>query len=862
MSLHDCIQRAIDSGDLPPGRARAAQALFAARLKDHAHLGQGAEAAAAEDVWVHLRREAIRRRRSAVMQASAYGNIAEALARHRDSDGKANAASALRQLVEWGQSATHANVESTRRALEQDFFRSIGQLIKTHKRNILGSVRQKALTRLWVKELKGEGTGDPAAFSLAMAVRDTLERARQMFNAAGGDLAKLEGYDLPHRWDRRRVARLTPEAFATRFYDTQDWARITDRATDQPFAKSGKAERMDFLRRIHRNIVSGGWEIREPSGAGIGASLGKSRSDHRVLHFKDAESWFTANDEFGTADPFTAVVEHLSGMARDIAMMRTFGPNPEAGFEYARQAAMKLAQDRPWKPGKALGFVPLYSDAAAEVQGVAKQTRRMLDMVTGAANQPESDLFAAVMSATVRPFLVASQMGGAMLSAITDVGYMGQAAFQIGGKPGRVIGRHLKYVGIELTDTAVKLATLGRVDRARVEARLDRMGIIAEAAASTGVSQARILGEDFGPGIWQRLSELTLRASGLTRWTDIARGVSKMEVYGTLAENADRPLAEVDDILRMRLTERGFTADDWEAIRATELFSNPRYEKGTFLLPHDLRRRTDLDPDRAQELALKLETLAEEHKEFFVPSSSLRGRATLQVGAPGTVGGELSRSTLMYKNFPLTLMYNQMGRVLFHKVRGNRLANIIAFSGIAWLGGALTLQLQELRNGRDPRPMDNGTFWKAALLKGGGLGLFADFLYAAENRFGQGIGSTTAGPVVGAADRLISLTGAFSDALTEKDPAKAEDRWNKAQTEALRFANHFSGPTNLWYLGLALDRVAWDTLTEWADPDAPADFAKAEKKRIKEYQTPSYWPQGELLPPRLPDLSNMFGASP
>lgn len=861
MSLHDCIQRAIDSGDLPPARARAAQRLFADRLKAHAHLGQGAEAMAAEDVWVHLRREAIRRRRSAVMQASAYTNLAEALARHRDSDGTANAASALRQTVEWGQSATYANVESTRQALEQSFFQGIGELIHTHKRNILGNVRQKALTRLWVKELKGEGTGDPAAFSLAMAIRDTLERARQMFNAAGGDLAKLEGYDLPHHWNRKVIAQVDADTFARDLYDDIDWARITDRATSQPFAKSAKAARIDFLRRVHRNIVTGGWETREPSGATIGQSLGKSRSDHRILHFRDADGWFKANQKYGSADPFSTVVEHLRGMARDIALMRIFGPNPEAGFEYARQAAMKLAQDRPWKPSKGMGFVPVYSDAAAEVAGVARQTRRMLDMVTGAANQPESDLFAAVMSNTVRPFLVASQMGGAMLSAITDVGYMGQAAFQIGGSPGRVIARHLKYVGIELTDTATRLATLGRVDRARVEARLDRMGIIAEAAASTGVSQARLMGEDFGPGIWQRLSEFTLRASGLTRWTDIARGVAKMEVFGTLAENADRPLAEIDETLRMRLAERGITADDWEVIRSTELFSNPRFEKGTFLLPADLRRRTDLSPDLAQELALKLETLAEEAKEFFVPSSSLRGRATLQVGAPGTVAGELSRSTLMYKNFPLTLMYNQMGRVLFHKVRGNRLGNVLAFSAIAWLGGALTLQLQEIRNGRDPRPMNSGKFWKAALLKGGGLGLVSDFLYAAENRFGGGIGSTTAGPVVGAADRLISLTGAIGTALTERDPAKASEQWNKVQVEGLRFANQFSGPTNLWYLNLALDRMGWDYLTEWADPDAPAGFARAEKKRIKEYQTPSYWPQGELLPTRLPDLSNMFGAS-
>lgn len=857
MSLHDCIQRAIENRDpktgkpgqplLPPGRARAAQRLYAERLQAHAHLGQGAEAAAAEDVWVALRQEAIRRRRQVLMQAKANSTIADALARHRNSDGSPNAAHGFRQLVEYGHSASHQNVESLRRGIEADYLRRINELIKTHKRNILGSVRNKALTKLWVKELKGESTGDPAAFSLGRSIRDTLEHARQQFNAAGGELARLEGYDLPHHWDRRKVAKVTPEAFAARLYDHMDWARITDRATGQPFTRSTREARMQFLQRIHRNIATGGWETREPSGARIGQSMGKSRADHRTLHFADADGWFAINEEFGSADPFSAVVTHLQGMARDTALMRVFGPNVEAGFEYARQAAMKLASDRPWKPSFG------YSSAAAEVAGVAKQTRRMLDMVTGAANQPEADLFANIMANTVRPILVASQMGGAMVSAVTDVGWMGMAAFQVGGRPGRVIARHLKYVGIELTDTAVKLATLGKIDRARVEARLDRMGIIAEAAASTGIATARLFGEDFGPGLWQRLSEFTLRASGLTRWTDIARGVSKMEMYGVLAENADRAWDQIDAPLRMRLAERNITAAEWDTIRATELYSNPRFDKGTFLLPRDIA-----DPD----LALKVEALVEEQKEMFVPNASLRGRATLQAGAPGSIVGELSRSTLMYKNFPLTLMYNQMGRVLFHKVRGNRFGNVLAFGMLTTLGGALTLQLSELRNGRDPRPMDTGTFWKAAALKGGGLGLFADFLYAAENRFGGGLGSTTAGPVIGMAQDVLTLSGMIEAALTENDPAKAEDLWNKAQVGAIRFANRFSGPTNLWYAALAIDRTLWDTLTEWADPDAPAGFAKAEKKRIREYQTPSFWPQGELLPSRLPDLSNMFGATP
>lgn len=871
MSLHDCIQRAIDNRNpktgekgeplLNPALARRAQQLYAERLQAHAALGQGAEAMAAEDVWVYLRRENIRKRRGAFMQAKAQMNVADAIARHRDSDGQANAASAMRQLVEWGQSAKHQSVAGIQSALEASYLRDIGQLVNTHKRNILGKVRQKARLADIVRELKGEGTGDPNAFALAQAARETIERARREFNAAGGEIGKLEGYDLPHHWDRKKVSTLTPEAFAERFHDTQDWARIIDRKTEKPFSASTREARIAFLKRIHGSITTGGWATREPSGAALGASLGKSRSDHRVLHFKTADAWLEANDEFGSADPFSAIVDHLKNMARDTAMMRVLGPNPAATLEYAKQAAMKLATERPWQPSKHIGIAgvgkSLYSDAAAEVNGVAKQTQRMIDMISGAASTPEMDLLGSFFANGVRPFLIASQLGGAMLSAVGDIGFMARAAFHVGASPGRMVGRHLAYVTGALGDTAINIATLGKAERATVQARLSRLGIISESAADTGIIQSRLLGEQWAPGIMQRLSEFTMRASGLTAWTDIARGVFKLETYGTLAENAGRSWDEIDAPLRELMFEpRGITRDDWEIIRQTELYRDPTDPDATFLIPDDIRRRADLDPDQALELSLKLSSAVLEQQEFAVPTASLRGRATLQVGAPGTAGGELLRSALMYKNYPLTLMYNQLGRILNHKVRGSRLmAAVLPFALTTTIGGALSLQLKEISKGRDPRDMTDPKFWKAAMLQGGGLGIFGDFIYASENRYGGGFASTAAGAVVG----LISTTGSLLTMGAEgvRDPAKMD----AFQRELIRFGDKFSGPTNLWYLSAAFDRLVWDNLMLWADPDAADAMARAEKKRITEYGNASFAPRGQLIPDRLPDLSAMFGAS-
>lgn len=865
MSLHDCLQRAIDSGDLPPRQARRAQALFAERLQVHAQLGQGAEAMAAEDVWIALRRENIRARRGVAMQAKAQMGIAEALARHRDSDGEANAASALRQLVEWGQSATHQSVESTRQALEQSYLRDVNQLVATHKRNIFGGVRQKARLANLVRELKGEASGDTHAKDMAAAVSATIERARREHNAAGGEIGKLEGYDLPHHWDRSRVARLAPDDFAARLQDQLDWGRIVDRDTEQPFTKSSAAARTAFLKRIHETIRTGGWNTREPSGVSFGSSLAKSRADHRVLHFNSANAWLEVNAELGTADPFSAVVEHLKGMARDTAQMRILGPNPSAGLEYARQAALKLANERPWQPSNLLPIggkgLPMYATAEAEVKGVAQQAQRMLDMISGAANQPEMELFASFMAGT-RQFLVAAKLGGALLSAVSDVGFLGMASRHVGIPVTNTLTRHLMAVTGTLADTAINLASLGLAQRQTVYARMARAGIIAESAASTGVVQARLMGEAYGNNVMARLSELTMRASGLTAWTDIGRGAFKLEFYGMLAENADRGFDAIDAPLRdLVFKARGITAADWDVIRATPLYRDKTKPEASFLIPDDIRRREDLDPEAALSLSLKLAAAVQEQMEFAVPSQSLRGKANVLVARPGTIGGELIRSTLMFKNFTITAMFNQLGRVFYHKVRGNRVANIAMLATVTTAAGLISLQLKEMAKGRDPRPLDGKTLW-AAVLQGGGLGIFGDYLYSTENRFGGGFAGTVAGPVVGLANDAGGLLQRIVTATASGDP----DKIDAMQRELVRFANSYSGPTNLWYLNQALDRMVWDNLTEWLDPDATKAFAAAEKKRVREYGNPAYWPPGQNLPSRLPDMSNLFapatGAQP
>jgi hypothetical protein len=837
MSLYDCIERAINAGEMPKARARAAQDLLQERLKAHAHLGPGAEAAAAQDVWIHLRRSAQERKRGHLLQVQANIKIIENVTNHVDSDGNANAANAPRQLIEHGQSAKFQNVSARADALEGFYMKSIGGFIEKHKRNIFGGVRSKALLGDVVRELYGDASGSAAAKQMADAIRDAFELARTDFNAAGGSIGKIDNYGLPHSWDTALTKKATFDDWAGEMDNRLDWDRIIDRDTSQPFSSSTPEARARFLRDVYEGITTDGWSQREPAGMQMGRSVANSRSDHRVLHFKSADDWMAVNDKFGRSDPFSAVVAHLKSMARDTASMQVLGPNPRAGLELAIQTAEKLARDRPWVQNKK-GSSLFFTTPADEARGKGRHARRMYDLYTGAANKVESDVVAGAF-AGLRHFLIASQLAGAMLSAVSDVGFQAMAAKHVGIKWNKVVGRQLKAIA-----------------SSKDRALMARMGIIAESAANTGVAQARLMGDDYVGPMMERLSEFTMRASGLTAWTDIGRGAFRLEFYGFLAENAGQSLDALPKPLRDLMVERGFSAEDWDIIRATDLARSEAEPEATFLVPGDIRYRDDLDGAQALDLSLRLEAMVREQMEFAVPSASLRGRAMFDFGGNGTLAGELLKSGLMYKSFAFSMLFNQLGRVFYHRLNGSRISQAVMFATITTAGGALGIQLKELAKGNDPRPMDSKEFLMAAVLQGGGLGIFGDFASSTQNRFGGGLASTLAGPAAGFLNDTGGLIGRGVAAVTGGQ--KEQDQFGRAAT---KYLNRYSGPTNLWYINQVLDRALWDNLQELTDGEAQKAFRREERRRVKDFGNPSYWPRGEPVPERLPNILNAIEGS-
>lgn len=827
-SMADCLQRGMDFREIDRARGIAAQREFDQLVARYETImGPAAARAKAGADLKEANKAATARRRHVVL------NQLRTLSRLKSLiEGSPDPAVALRNLLEYseGSGFRGESVRSLTEAYEASINAGLADALDAVGLNLIGSTKNQKLLEDLVRELHNEATGNPAAAKLAQGVRKVQQRMRRAFNAHGGDIGQLSDFGVSHSHDAGQLRVKGFDAWAEAILPKLAWDRIPDFRTGKPFAAAGqvpaRADVEAFLQDVYDGIVTRGWDDRDPAMTMGGRALYNQRAEHRVLHFKSGSDWLAYNRDFGTADPFSAMMNGLHGLARDVAMMRVLGPNPRAGLNFAEQVATKRAAE--------LGDVKL----ADRVKSQAAVAKAMLAHTDGTANRAERVAVARFFSGT-RAVLTSVQLGSAIVSSVTDFGTMYMAASTIGMNARNTLSRSVQLAASQATrETAA------------------RMGYVAETLADSGSQMARYFGQTFGTGIPERMASFTLRATGLSFITDMRKVAFQMEFSGYLAENAGRGFADLPPQLQTVFGNRGITAADWDLLRdpATRFRAK---DGADFITPyHWLETQTALPRVEAEGLAMRVQAAIMEQLEFAVPTASLEGRALLQgTSAPGSVSGELGRSFMSYKSFALSLTLGLYRRFAAADSWGmNRWGFAAKISGVLLMLGAVGVQLKELVKGNDPRPMDTGKFWMAAMFQGGGLGIFGDFFSAETNRMGGGLASTVAGPVVSAAGDVVGVAASNINAAVQGKNTSVGRDVARMQAKYTPFLS------SAWYARTAYSRLVSDNVAAFLDPEAELLFRRRLKQQIRDYGTQPFIPQrGTNTELRLPNLGNAFG---
>jgi len=697
-----------------------------------------------------------------------------------------------------------------------------------------------------LRALYGRTDVDPQARVVAQAWQKVADRLADDFIGAGGKLAKRENWRLGNpSLDPTKVQALGYQRFSELVRDVVNRDEMLDFDTGKPM---NDARFEQLLNEAYNSIINRGRDGL-PSGQARGRTmLANSRDVSRLFVLKDAESWMRFAEAAGEhASIFETMTQHISAMARDTAMMRVLGPNPEA----TRRFILDLFDREAGRLG-----VTAATDAPKEVAAAARANRATEARVrlerrvfedlwaetTGANRVPVNTTLANAIG-DVRSLLSAAQLGSALISSLSDPGTAAVAARFNGLPVMNVISRAVSMMGEKGSEIFAA-----------------QQGVVLDTLAHAAGAGDRILGEEIRSGIAAKISSANIRLSGLRRWTGVLRAAFGLEFMAHVARERGTALAELEPRFRQALERYGIGETEWDAIRNTAPHE-PR-PGAPFLRPMDVAEGGTATHQAAAE---KFNRMITTEMDYAVIEGDPVTRAML-VGSsqPGTAGGEVRRAITMYRSFPATFLTMHFARAVARGWDGSRMGHA-ALTFLTMMGlGALSMQAKEIAAGRDPLNLNpvksDGTVdgnglraWGKAILQGGGLGVFGDVLFVDQTKYGNTWASTVAGPIAGAAETLLG------DFVLKNIQLAGKGQETHFLGDALYAGARYVPGSSLWFGRLAFQRYALDQLALMADPRTPQRLQRIEDQARKDWGQSYWWQPGRTEARRAPDLAAIGG---
>ena len=657
------------------------------------------------------------------------------------------------------------------------------------------------------------GTGNAEALVGAKAWLQVIEQMRQRFNAAGGDVGRLDYGYLPQAHDQVRVLKAGQDTWAQQVLPLLDRTRyVLEDGT-----RMNDAQVLDVLRGAWETISSDGMNKTQPGsfqGSGARANRG---SESREIHFKDGEAYLGYLRTFGMGSMYDAMIGHIGGLARDIGLVERYGPNPAAQMRLQFDQAARDA-------GTAVNDLP---------RSFGTRPQAYWDLLSGAAGTPANARMAQ-LGQHARNVQTFGKLQGAVLSSVTD------------------LGTYFVTTGYNRLSYWDALRNLARAGGSEAQDFMNAHGMIAESLIS---DLNRWTGENVAQSWSGRIANATMRLSLMNAWTNSLRRGFQLTHMAGMARLADTDWAALTPYDRWRMETAGLTVDDWALMRAA-----PRDNfRGQPMLTPDGIYATG-DPRAAQVVARYLGMLADESETAIInPDLATRAATTLGGTQAGTVRGELARAVMQFKSFPLAMMSRHWRRMLETPqgmdgapMLANRLAYAATMMVTLTALGAVAFQTKQMVSGKDPVDMTNAKFWTRAMAQGGGLGFVGDMLLA-DTTGDRGqldtLGRALLGPSFGSLADAWELTkGNVDEMIAGKD--------THAGAEGFRFARSHLPLVNLWYAKEALNHAGLHALQENL---SPGYLNRMQQRARKDWQQDFWWTPGTGLPDRAPSFEEVAG---
>lgn len=685
------------------------------------------------------------------------------------------------------------SLERRQESILQQFEAKLYEGLEHYRPRRFGLLHSREGQRNIIRELYQAGiSGDKDAAQFVKIYKEASDYLRKLYNNAGGNVQKLFDWNLPQYHDAVRIGRTKKEEWVPFVKELIDKDRLGPYKIGEDGvvrgAKMSDEVVDELLGRVYDNLASGGVLHKELAvNPNMRRMMAKHHQEHRILNFKDADSWMAYSDKFGSSDYVQSLHANAELMSREIAAMQNFGPNPDMMVKKLRLTVQKASGNR---DEGALGEM-VYDQIMGRMY---TNNTKLADTMRG-----------------VRNVSVGIKIGKAAISALSDMAFFG-------------ITRRFNNLPVFKGYMNLVKGLTGSKEHRMLAAHL-HLG--ARYAIDNAKSAYRI-SEVMGVGGTARFADFVVKASGLDFWTNTVRQTFGLDYLHHLGGLTDRLYQNLPPMTRKAFKRYGITPGDWDRVRVA-----PHYEKSgaRYLNPGAF------DDD---ELTHKIVGMIGEETDFAVPEPNAKVMTILRgKGQPGTVAGEVMRSIGMFKSFSTSVVMSHWLRALnlSPKNRMTYFASLITGTTVL---GAMAIQTKQIVDGKTP--MDTSrAFWAAAFLQGGGTGILGDFLFQDHTRVGSAA-EFLGGPL--AADISTALGLVFGPA---SDFAQARnDIAAKAGARGARTIDKLI--PNLWQTNLIARRYLSDQVQYLLNPNWRSQ-QRAMKKRLRnERGQHHYWEPGKLTP--------------
>lgn len=513
-----------------------------------------------------------------------------------------------------------------------------------------------------------------------------------------------------------------------------------------------------------------------PAWGGNGGNLAKKMGEARVFHYKGPAEAYEHLRKYGHGSVIDAVAKSQQHWSNAIALIQKWGTNPERNFNELRQAMIHTAETRgdpkalktlrDWKLDHALKII----------QGM-----------------PMGDPTLAKIGSGIRIWQMFAKLGFAVKYGISVDPATGWLQMGMEGKP---------FIQAAYSTIQSRLkAIAGAGDHKEVAKRM-----LSQAEGQLQASNKLVPGEDFN-GASSKWAMTFFKATGMHPLDMMNRGGHEGQFTNFLGDNAKMKWADLPERTRGRATEFGIDEADWNLLRKAvyESSTGNRYmdvaairEKvSEDVIVKDLEASgTKVTPDNIQRRYDQLESRLGTWIVDSVDRSIFRAGAAEQVilgrglAPAGTIFGEAIRTGGQFKSYPVAAWR----KGLLPHFYDSGLMGVARFIATTTMLGYATIALEDIVRGTNPadRDFNDPKLAMEAAAKGGGLGIYGDFLFG-QSEIWEGIAGPTFAPG-------LNFATALRDSAQEGDPKKVKDVLIRDVRSNIPFQNFWATKSVLDYM--------------------------------------------------------------